>query len=187
MTGNKPATIFDQRDFFERDCVSKLEELEQKCQENQIPIFISAAVANIDDKTSYVFGGYRTVHVPNKDGRKDNPLRFTLETDKNGTLIYDKEKFYTEECEPIARDLVSMCTLHGVPIFISAAVASKDGKVKYISNAYMTGSSDIRLYDDKFKYYLMIAAGCKAVPWKYEQVVDMDGLSAFIEDEDYGL
>ena len=177
----KDPTIYDETDYYEKKIVPVIKKLEAKCKKQSIPLFISVAVSNIDGITHYENRGYAS------QATSADPTEFRIVRDKKGNLVFDNEAFYKKECAPLAQEVINVCTQRAIPVFVSAVVASSENNTVYMNNAFMTGSSDIHLYDDKFRYYLEIAGGgFKAVPNHFVQVVDMSDFSSLFHDDHSG-
>ena len=180
--GKKDQNLYDLKGFFDKNIRPMADSLAEKCRENNIPLFISAAVYNMDDETVYED---ITVNTQSAHGE----LTDFVVSDENGFTIYDKTKFYETECEPIAIKIAQQCAIHSLPIYIAAAVKNENKETKYNVKAFLTGSSNVVLFDDRIKWYLMIAGGgCKAVPKRYNQDLDTTDLFDDIyEVDDFDL
>lgn len=84
---------------------------------------------------------------------------------------FNKEQFVEEKIWTQLKDLRNLCKLNGVPFLATVAISNnmtskhgkKEGCTKYKYCAALTGSSNIKLYDDKFVEMELIMAGMKAV------------------------
>lgn len=86
-----------------------------------------------------------------------------MSEEKKLTII-DAEEYFEQECRPLLDELRNKCFLGHVPCFFTAVVKNDSEGTKYVSDGYMTGSSNINLKEDHIKNHLLVAAGCIAKP-----------------------
>ncbi len=77
---------------------------------------------------------------------------------------YDLTHFYKTEIEPKVIEIKKLCRVNKLPFAFVAALKNANGKTEYKSEANLTGSNGINLYDDHFENYLMALNGFDLTP-----------------------
>lgn len=67
-------------------------------------------------------------------------------TEKN--IEYNKTKEFKENVEPILKQLLEQCSIHGIPFFATFAVENRKDETKYISEMHSAVTNDIPLAND---------------------------------------
>ena len=74
---------------------------------------------------------------------------------------YDLKGVYREEIIPRIEEIKKICRKNKIPFFCSFAVANNEKKTVYENDGNLTGSTDIKLYDDLFKKMLLVLNGAE--------------------------
>lgn len=98
-------------------------------------------------------------------------------TQQNDYTIIDKEEYFNDECLPLINELLTKCYNGRMPCFFTVVTKNDENDTKYRSDGFMTGSNNIRLFDDKIKHHMMINGGCVARPAREDVVLDLGGVS----------
>ncbi len=77
---------------------------------------------------------------------------------------YDKSELYENEIVPKLKELTILCKINRLPFIFSCCPVNKDGESVYKNDGVLTGSSELRLYDDRFVKFLLILRGANVAP-----------------------
>lgn len=87
---------------------------------------------------------------------------------------FDKTDVYEKTLKPLINEIVNVCSINRIPLFITVAPSNNEKETKYYNDGVLTGSREIHLYDDKIKHHMLISGGCVAVSPAHELTIDMD-------------
>lgn len=94
---------------------------------------------------------------------------------------FDKKKEWDKYCAEPLRKIIQYCSIYQIPCFFTAATTNDENGTTYLNDGVMTGSTDVHLTDDRIKYHMMVADGCRAVPTDNNTMLDM---SELVDPED---
>lgn len=93
--------------------------------------------------------------------------------------VYDKEKEFDKDCRERLEELRSYCVLHNIPFYFTACIKNNEEESVYVSEGSLTGSSGIKLKNDRLKKHLLVGLDFDVVPKREEleiQMIDPDQL-----------
>lgn len=73
-------------------------------------------------------------------------------------------------------ELLDICQLNGIPMFVSIVLEDDNEKTKYYNQLYSAKAHAINLADDQIAKHILIANGFKAVPKREALDLDMGSL-----------
>lgn len=82
----------------------------------------------------------------------------------------------TEAAKEKIEELLDICQLYGIPMFVCIVTGDEDGKTEYYNNMYSAKAHAIDLTDDQIARHMLIAAGFKAVPKRETLDLDMGSI-----------
>lgn len=92
----------------------------------------------------------------------------------NRVDVYDKSEVYEKKIKPLINELVNVCSINRIPLYVTVAPVNTETGTTYHNDGVMTGSREIHLYDDKIKHHMLVSGGCIAVSPATEYMIDMD-------------
>lgn len=72
---------------------------------------------------------------------------------------FDKTRIYTEQIEPIIDNLIKMCTIHNVPIFITCCTQNDEEKTTYERHSVPADAHNLNLTNDEIQKHLCLQLG----------------------------
>lgn len=105
------------------------------------------------------------------------------EDTKKPITEYNREKEWKTYCEEHLRKIIQYCSIYQIPCFFTVAVANDENGTTYVNDGVMTGSTNVHLKEDRMKYHMMVASGCRAVPTDNSMTIDMDILADPVDPE----
>ena len=76
--------------------------------------------------------------------------------------IYNKKNIYDEKIAPLVQQLLNICAVNDIPLFVATAPISTEEETTYKFEYNGPGHNGIILKDDKFVEYLLVTCGQKA-------------------------
>ena len=84
-----------------------------------------------------------------------------MDTNNN---IFNHEKLYNTEIEPLINEIRKICAEHKVPCFVCVAVSNNAKKTTYKYDGILPGFLELELNDDQFAKHLCVANGFDVKP-----------------------
>lgn len=85
---------------------------------------------------------------------------------------YKTEGYVIEKLDEAVKNVLYICQMYKIPLYISAAVENNDEGTVYRNTVHSATANYINLKDDKIRKYMLIANGYEPVPPR--EVVDFD-------------
>ena len=76
---------------------------------------------------------------------------------------FDKDEVYKQKIEPLINEIVKLCTIYNIPMYISCCVANDEEYTEYKNNCVSAETRDLNLADDNIQKYLCIQLGFDTV------------------------
>jgi hypothetical protein len=105
---------------------------------------------------------------------------------------YEADKEQKKEIEEKIKELLELCQINRIPMFLSVALQNDKNGTKYKNIMYSAKVHDIRLTDDQIEKHILISNGFCAVPKREAVEIDTDVVSRLFADgedaevEDHG-
>ena len=90
---------------------------------------------------------------------------------------YSLEKEVRKEIQKKITELLELCQIYKVPMYVSVAIENNESETKYKNTMYSAKVHDIRLRDDQIEKHILISNGFCAVPKRETVEIDMDLLA----------
>lgn len=104
-------------------------------------------------------------------GRKIAQGRNIEMKDANIT-VFDKTEEFKSEIEPLLDQIKSLCTVKGIPFFMTACIKNDANGSEYYTDGRFCGSGGFILKDDRITKHFNVATGFDTVPHREEIEVD---------------
>lgn len=98
--------------------------------------------------------------------------------------IFDKEKLYEDELEPLVKSMRAICARERIPFVISTAVKNSESETVYRNDGVLTGSLRMNLFDDHFEKFLLVLNGG---PIEGDRVIAKGVITNLEEDDELKL
>lgn len=83
---------------------------------------------------------------------------------KEGVDLFDHNDIYNEKIAPLISEIKKICVMNDIPFLTACAPVNDNNGTVYYHDGLFTGSMGLKLYDDRFKRYLMVINGAKLAP-----------------------
>lgn len=88
---------------------------------------------------------------------------------------FDKTEEYKEHIQDIIQELVTQCTLHSIPMFVTCCTKSTEEQTVYKRNtATSPFKFQINLVDDQITKHIAVSTGCNVTPRDFSGDFDQD-------------
>lgn len=77
--------------------------------------------------------------------------------------VFDKAAAYKANIEPLVAELVKMCTVHNIPMYVTCCIANDAQGSEYKSQAVSADAHGLNLTDDNIQKHLCIRLGFDTV------------------------
>ena len=81
---------------------------------------------------------------------------------------FDWTKEFEEKCQKHLDAIQRQCEIYAIPFVFTACVKNDENGSQYIGACVGTGSSEIKLHDDKINKHLLVQAGFDVIPHRNE-------------------
>ena len=99
-----------------------------------------------------------------------------------GYTVYDRKQLFLEECKPLLEQITKTCEMYQIPYYATFAVKNGAEGTEYVTDAYLLGTADIRLKDDRLARHLLVQHGFNVETEKRDIVLQMDDPAEEEED-----
>lgn len=72
---------------------------------------------------------------------------------------FDKASVYKQKIEPLINEIVKLCTIHDIPMYITCCVSNSEEGSEYKNNCVSAETRGLNLADDNIQKHLCIQLG----------------------------